>query len=328
MFRRIPVIGHPITLQDLCAAFMGIFDKDIQSKFSKNLLPLTNSDYIFFANSGIASFYMILQALKNNSTKYEVILPAYTAPSLVVAVRKTGLKPILCDISLEDFNADAEDIFKRINQNTLCIVGVHMFGVPWIKIKDIKQSIPQGIFIVEDCAQAFGAKIGGSPVGNFGDIGFYSFNRGKNFPTYEGGCIVTNSLDFAEKIEDEMMHLKTCGVLSQLFLGAKLMAIALAFRPFFYSLLYPLIMQFKDNKVPFDFAIKGYTCLQAAFGNALLKTIDISFQKRLKNGMELIRALKSCEGVMLPYWKEQEVFENLPVSLTQKLRYVYASHRS
>ena len=185
MYRKIAIIGHPIGLLDL---FFAVFNRKAKRSLCKKIKNIFRARHVFLTNSGMASFYIILSVLKKLHRGREVILPSYTASSLIVAVRRAGLKPVLCDISLDDFNADLSDLAGRINKDTLCVVSVHMFGIPWSGIKGLnKKRGRQNIFVVEDCAQAFGAKIDGSPVGLFGDIGFFSFNRGKNLPAYEGG---------------------------------------------------------------------------------------------------------------------------------------------
>jgi len=76
----------------------------------------------------------------------EVILPAYTAGSLVVAVGKAGLKPVLCDISLDNYNAAAPDMLRLVGADTLAVVCVHMFGIPVDGIEKLRQGMPAGVF--------------------------------------------------------------------------------------------------------------------------------------------------------------------------------------
>ena len=86
---------------------------------------------------------------------------------------------MLCDISLKTFNMDTQSLEKCINENTLCVVPVHMFGLP-MNMEDVMQIAQQhSLFVVEDAASSLGTTIHNRPTGVFGDIGFYSFNRGK-----------------------------------------------------------------------------------------------------------------------------------------------------
>jgi dTDP-4-amino-4,6-dideoxygalactose transaminase len=100
--------------------------------------------YCFTANSGTTAFYIILNALKKLSDKKEVLLPAYTAPSLILPIRKAGLNYRLVDISLDTFNMDVAKTLASIST----IHGrsfVHMFGIPM----NIKSNRSKGVFIIE-----------------------------------------------------------------------------------------------------------------------------------------------------------------------------------
>lgn len=313
MFRKVPVIGHPISLSGL---FSALFRRDPVAGFEQAIKDEVVVRHALSMNTGIASFYVILSVLKKLSRAREVILPAYTAPSLVVAVRRAGLIPVLCDISLDDFNASLDDMCRRMNENTLCAVAVHMFGIPWVGIEGLnKKRALKNIFIVEDCAQSFGARIRGAFVGTFGDINFFSFNRGKNLPTYEGGCIVTGSDELAAALDKEAALYPRAGLTGQMVLGAKLAAVSLAFRPFFYGLLCLLISRFKDNSVPAGFQVERFSGYPAAVGAGLLKKSPGPFKRRKENAEMLLEALKSAQGVLLPKISAgiEPVFNRLPI---------------
>ena len=132
--KKMPVIGYRIPLSDLLSGLMGFVSSSSKDEFRDILSGFIKSRHVSFMNSGISAFYIALLALKKRSHRTEVVLPAYTAPSLVVAVNKAGLKPVLCDISLEDFNMDTDALLKMISSETLCVVCVHMFGMPAMNI--------------------------------------------------------------------------------------------------------------------------------------------------------------------------------------------------
>jgi dTDP-4-amino-4,6-dideoxygalactose transaminase len=297
MFRKVPVIGHPIGLGDL---FFALLRRNAKSGFQEALKIFFGAPYVFLTNTGISSFYLILMSLKKVSRKTEVILPCYTAPSLVVAVKKAGLTPVLCDISLKDFNADTQGLLRRVNVNTLCVVIVHMFGIPFGDIGGLRNRIPADCFIVEDCAQAFGSRIDGKDVGTFGDFNFCSFNRGKNLPTYDGGCAITRDRELALEFEAQMLKFPGPNIRHRLVFAMKLFALLFAFRPLCYGLFYFLIRHFKDNTVPADFEVVRATSFQAGVGQALLKRSRDCFEKRCCNGEYLIKALKEVKSIILP----------------------------
>ena len=209
--------------------------------------------------------------------------------------------PVLCDVSLKDFNADKKSLLKKISYSTLAVNCVHMFGIGASAITELRREIQPDIFIIEDCAQAMGSKIDGQPVGTFSEVSFFSFNRGKNFPLYAGGFIATNRKDIAQLISSQCATLlgrysaeETSTILMHII------AFSLATKPFFYQLCYPLASRFKDVSPPLDIEAKELTPLQISLGNKLYKKINALFLKRLKNTAYLYNALKDLECVQLP----------------------------
>ena len=307
---------------DLAYGMGHSLDRKAEDSFRQSLAGYLGARHIYFLNSGLAAFYIILEVLKKRSSRKEVILPAYTAPNLILAIRKAGLKPALCDISLVDFNADLEDVLNRITPDTLCVLGVHMFGIPWQDITGLKEKAGRDVFVIEDCAQAFGARIEGRVVGSFSDAAFYSFNRGKNLPTYEGGCVAVNSGELAKRIEKEVYKIPNAWALRTASLAFKSLALSISFNPYFYGLLFPFISCFKDNRVADSFQVGSYSLFQAGLGYSLLKKSDSAFKRRFENGTRLLSGLKGIDGIILPRVSEKisPVFNRLPVVFKDEAR--------
>lgn len=131
----------------------------------------------------------------------EVIVPANTYIATALAVTYTGAKPILVDPDLRTFNIDPSKIQGAITSKTKAIMPVHLYGQS-CEMKEILDIAGQyGLFIVEDCAQAHGAKYKGQKVGTFGDASGFSFYPGKNLGALgDAGAAVTNSDEFSDKI--------------------------------------------------------------------------------------------------------------------------------
>jgi len=311
--KKIAQIGIKINLLDILSGYQGIF-KNSQKDFQNLLADYFSSKYIYFTNSGTCAFYLILSTLKKISSKKEVILPAYTAPAVVLAVLKAGLKVVLCDISLKDFNLDLELLLQKINPDTLCVVPTHLFGIVNLGIDSLKEKIPQ-VYIIEDCAQSFGSKIKEKHTGTFSDVAFLSFNRGKNLPTYGGGCIITNSLNLKESIEEEIEKLEKQNIFFKFFLPFKIFAFSQAMKPFIYGALYPVIAKFKDQHVPEDFSLRKFTNFQAGVGLSLFKRILSDIEKRYLNGMFLLKHLSQIKEIILPYIPQdsQPAFSRFPL---------------
>ncbi len=142
----------------------------------------------------------------------EIIVPANTWISTAEAVISNNLKVIFCDVNLNDYTICLSDLKKKISSKTKAIIPVHLYGNPadMIGIKKIIKN--KNIRLIEDCAQAHGAKIKNKNVGTFGDIGTFSFFPGKNLGGFgDGGAIVSKS----KKIRDYCLRERNHGALKK-----------------------------------------------------------------------------------------------------------------
>ncbi len=310
MIRKVPIVAHRITLDDL---FSG-FKKFPKGKLSKKLTEHINGKYIYFASSGSAALYLILKAISAADNRKQVIIPAYTASSVVYAIEKAGLKPVLCDISLNDFNLDVNQAVRLFSKQTLALIGVHMFGILQSGLPQLQRSFP-GVYIIEDCCQSFGSKIKDENVGGLGKISFFSFNRGKNLPVFGGGVIATNNIKLAGKIEILAGKLQSQSVQSKIMTILKLFALSLVVNPYVYAMLNPFIQQFREKPALRDFEVEKFTNYQAAVALSLLENFYKSGQKRYENAMQVISALKNVQGLRIPDINPdtQPAFNRLPI---------------
>lgn len=140
----------------------------------------------------------------------EVILPAYTYCASINVVIHAGAKPVLVDVSKEDFNICPESVAQAITSKTKAIIAVDIAGFPcdYDKIYDIiesskhlfkggneKQNMLNRILLISDAAHSFGAKLNGKTSGSLADISCFSFHAVKNLTTAEGGSICFNLPD-------------------------------------------------------------------------------------------------------------------------------------
>jgi len=323
MLTRLPIISASIDRSGFLRALRRIGDRRLSKKFNSELSLYLGLGPIYLTNSGISSFYLILEGLKEESTRKEVILPAYTAGSLVVAVRKAGLKPVLCDISLEDFNLDTESLHQAISLDTLAVVCVHMFGIGAHYIEELRNQIPHDTSLIEDCAQSMGTRIGQKYTGSFGDLSFFSFNRGKNLPAFGGGCIVVNSGELTRNIDSVYLpKIKDNTVWSNFSLPLKALAFSLASNPVIYCCGYPVISLFKETAPPEDFSVRRIHNFQAGLGLELMRKKDEIFAKRHDHGTYLLDALSGIPGIALPKIREDiyVVFNRLPILFQEPLK--------
>ena len=124
----------------------------------------------------------------------EVIVPGFTFVASISAIVYARALPVLAEVD-DSFNLDPADVEARITPRTRAIIAVHMLGAParLDELRDIADR--HGIFLIEDCAQAFGASYQGQGVGGIGHTGVYSFNEYKTITCGDGGMIVTDDED-------------------------------------------------------------------------------------------------------------------------------------
>jgi dTDP-3-amino-2,3,6-trideoxy-4-keto-D-glucose/dTDP-3-amino-3,4,6-trideoxy-alpha-D-glucose/dTDP-2,6-dideoxy-D-kanosamine transaminase len=169
-------------------------------KFEKNFLSKYKSRYGIAVGSGTDALYISLKAL-NIKNGDEVITAANTAIPTISAIVNSGAKPKLVDVG-EDFLMDPSKIEKQISKKTKVIIPVHLYGQSCDMDKIKKIAIKHNLKIIEDCAQAQGAKYKNKFVGNFGDFGCFSFYPTKILGTYgDGGFIFTKNFKDYEKVK-------------------------------------------------------------------------------------------------------------------------------
>lgn len=140
--------------------------------------------------------YRELGAMKEGN---EVIVPANTYIATILAVTRAGMRPVLCEPSIETCNIDPERIESLITTRTRAIMPVHLYGLAadMEKINDIARKY--SLKVIEDAAQAHGALHNGKHTGSLGDAAGFSFYPGKNLGALgDGGAITTNDSRLAE----------------------------------------------------------------------------------------------------------------------------------
>lgn len=129
----------------------------------------------------------------------EVIVPTLTYVASVNTIVQAGARPVFVDSLRDSWQLDPEDVRRRITDRTRAIMVVHLYGHPADMGEIMEIARARGIFVIEDSAEAFGARIQGQHVGTFGDIGTFSFFGNKTITTGEGGMLITSDDTLAER---------------------------------------------------------------------------------------------------------------------------------
>ncbi len=144
--------------------------------------------YGLAVNSGTAALSLAVSALGLGPGD-EVLVPGYMWVSCVSAVVRAGAIPRLVDVD-DTFCMDPGDLERKVGPHTRAVLLVHMSGAPGGVDEIAAICRTHGLYLIEDCAQANGARFRGRPVGSFGDVAIFSFQLNKNITAGEGGIIV------------------------------------------------------------------------------------------------------------------------------------------
>jgi len=173
---------------------------DEVSSFEKEFAQYIGANYCVGVGNGTDALAIALRGLGVKSGD-EVITVSHSAVATVAAIEMIGAVPVFVDIEMDSRCIDPNKIEKLISPKTKVIIPVHIYGQP-AKIKEIKTiALAHNIKVLEDCAQAHGAKVDGKLVGSFGDAAAFSFYPTKNLGAIgDGGAIVTNSTEVFEAV--------------------------------------------------------------------------------------------------------------------------------
>ena len=210
--RQIP-FGRPIIGDTERAAVMEVLDGHIlvhgprATAFEDAFAAWTGAPYVVSVSSCTAAMHLVYFVL-GFGVGDEVIVPAQTHAATAHAVELTGAKAVFVDAERQTGNIDIAAIEAQITARTRAICVVHYLGVPvdMAAVNAIAQR--HRLFVLEDCALAFGTKCDGVHAGLLGDVGCFSLYPVKHITTAEGGLIITRDRTLADKLR----HTRAFGV--------------------------------------------------------------------------------------------------------------------
>ena len=233
----------------------GSYVKKFESKFAN----YNNRKFGIAVSSGTAALEIALKAF-NLKTKDEVIIPTFSIISTALCVIKLGLKPILVDSDLSDWNMLVNQVLKKINKKTKAIIITHIYGFPVDMSQILRIAKKKNIKIIEDSAEMIGQKYKNRMCGSFGDASTFSFYANKHITTGEGGMILTNDKKFYKK----------CMSLRNLCFGLK-------------------TNRFNHDDIGWNYRL---TNVQAAIGCGQLKNISWIINRKREIGKRYTKLLK------------------------------------
>jgi dTDP-4-amino-4,6-dideoxygalactose transaminase len=187
---------------------------DQGKNFEKEFAVSVTCQHAVAVANGTLALELALRGLQITAGDEVVVTPRtfVATASSVVAV---GATPVFADVDKNSGNITAETISAVLSPKTKAVICVHLAGMPCEMDGIMELAEVRGLFVVEDCAQAHGAKYKGRPVGSIGHVGAWSFCQDKIMTTGgEGGMVTTNSAELWERMWSYKDHGKDWGLVS------------------------------------------------------------------------------------------------------------------
>jgi perosamine synthetase len=236
------------------------------TQFEEIFADFCGAKYAVSTSNGTCALHLALIA-EGIGTGDEVIVPALTFIATANAVTYTGAKPIFVDSDRFTWNIDPGKIETAITSKTKAIIPVHLYGHPAEMNSILAIADKYGLSVIEDAAEAHGARYRGVRVGTIGKCGCFSFYGNKIFTTGEGGMVVTNDKKLAQKIRILRDHGMDPG------------------------------KKYRHNVLGYNYRI---TNLQAAIGVAQIEKADAILEKKRQIAQIYKENLTDIEGIELP----------------------------
>jgi len=300
-FRALPPSGVPIRpgdiLAGLCALLSG--EKAIAA-FNREVCQMFGIRHAITVSSGRAGLSLIFRALQRlHPGRTEVLIPAFTSYSVPSAVVNAGLKVALYDLEPATLSPDRLSLAAAINDKTLGIVVCHLFGYPADLDSVLKLAEQHRIPVIDDAAQAMGARYKGKPVGTFGIAGLFSLSRGKNITAVDGGVVVTNDDALAQELE--AVALEPVGFREQLALFIKAVVLSFLLHPRCYWLPRSIPgLNIGASLFEPRFALGGFSAFQAGIARRMLGRLECITAGRRNIAARMASLFSDKQSVTLP----------------------------
>ena len=168
--------------------------------FEREAAAYLGAEYAVSVASGTDALHLALRAAGVGPGD-EVVTTPFTFAATAEAIYHVGARPVYVDVDPDTFNLDPAGLEAALGPATRAILPVHLFGLPVDMEPVLELARRRDLRVIEDCAQAFGARCGGRPVGTFGIAGCFSFYPTKNLGACgDGGMVVTSSQAIAEQL--------------------------------------------------------------------------------------------------------------------------------
>ena len=318
--RTLPPAAAPLSFRDLFFGLKGIIaGAQEEERLKQEIKEFFNKKYCFLVSSGKAALTLVLLALKEiHPERNQVLIPAFSCYSVPSAIVRAGLQVELCDIDLQTLDYDYAQLEEKLNNpNLLCVLSLHLFGLP-ANVERLKQIRKDpAVTIVEDAAQAMGGEWQGKKLGTMGDVGFFSLGRGKSLTAVEGGIILTSNDDLGKRLHDQVECLPRCNVRKIIIQIGYTLALIILLRPTFFWI--PSAMPFlRLGETRFDpfFPIIQFSSFQAGLLRDWREKLKFFHRLRLGNIMFWVNNLSIFSGKLIGNKNEMTCLLRFPLHIS------------
>ena len=210
--RHVAPAGSPIEVSDVARwAATSVTGGNVADALTGAIRERFDVRHAFLTSTGKAGLTMLLRALKRlaGGDRDEVMVPSYTCYSVAAAVVKAGLRPRIVDVSPETLDFSPDHLNRADFRRVLAIVACSLYGYPSDVQRLSAVARQNGVFLIDDAAQAMGASVRGRSSGTWGDAGLFSLDKGKGISAVRGGIVMTGSDDIAAAITAEANTLES-----------------------------------------------------------------------------------------------------------------------
>ncbi len=269
----------------------------VTQAFEREFAEFVGATHALAVTNCTAALHLALLALGIGPGD-EVLVPSLTFVATVNAIRYTGATPVFVDlVSLDDWTLSPECLRRQITARARAIVPMHYAGFPCAMPAILELAQEHGLAVVEDAAHGPGSWVDGKHIGTLGQIGCFSFFANKNLATGEGGMLVTDDEELAQKLR----HLRSHGMTSMSW------------------------ERHQGHAYQYDVVALGYNFrfdeMRAALGRVQLAKLDANNTKRAQAYRHYVELLHGVAGLQLPFREREGRFSYhlFPILLEAKV---------
>jgi len=230
----------------------------------------------------------------------EVVVPAYTCYSIPSVIVRAGLVPRLVDLAPHGFGMDEEALAATVGDRTLAVIVPHLLGYP-TDLKPVTELAQKhGFRVIDDAAQAFGARQRARQCGAGGDVGLLSFGRGKPTTCLGGGALICDDPALVRMLEPRAEQLDSPGRLASTRTLVEVAFYSKLLQPELYWLPAKLpFLKIGETAFDFDYRVRGLAAFKHGLLRVAIRRLDQVNECRRRVAERLERRLAGLEGVQL-----------------------------